>query len=117
MPYGQATAQLVWKAEQVEFGSQLAVIALLGFHEAVQMLGERGLALPRRAIDALQHRALLVAAPVRSGDLHQLESLEPAGRGHVRPAAQIDELGSVAVDADRLVATDLGDVVAVGGTG
>ena len=48
-----------------------------GFLEAVQVLGERVLRLPRGAVDALEHRALLVAAPVRARDLRQLERAEP----------------------------------------
>ncbi len=35
--------------------------------------------------------------PVRAGDAGQPEVPEPAGRGHVRAAAQVDELGGVAV--------------------
>ena len=114
MPHRQPPTQFVREAEQVELGGELAVIALLGLLETMQVLGERGLALPRRAVDALQHRALLVAAPVGAGDLHQLEVAEPAGRRHMRPAAQVDELVGVAVDADRLAAGDLAGVVAVG---
>ena len=115
VPHGETAAELVREAEQVELGRQLAVVALLGFLETVEVLGERGLALPCRAVDALQHRALLVAAPVRAGDLHQLEVAELARRRDVRPAAQVDELGGVAVDADRLAAADLAGVLAVGG--
>ena len=87
----EAGADLLREREQVELDTELAVIALLGFFEAVQVLGERFLRLPRGAVDALEHRALLVAAPVRARDLGELERAEPLGRRHVRAAAQVDE--------------------------
>ena len=46
---------------------------------------------PGRAVDALEHRALLVAAPVRAGRAEQLERADLARAGHVRAAAQVDE--------------------------
>ncbi len=55
--------------------------------ELVQVLLGR----PGRAVDALEHLALLVAAPVRAGDREQLERPDLAGGGDVRAAAQVDE--------------------------
>src|SRR5678815_1589833 len=49
-----------------ELGGELAMVALGGFLEVVEVLLERLLRLPGGAVDALQHRALLVAAPVRT---------------------------------------------------
>ncbi len=89
----EARADLVGEREQVELGAELAVVALLGLLEAVQVLLERGLRFPRGAVDALEHRALLVAPPVRAGDLGELERAEPLRRRHVRTTAQVDELG------------------------
>ena len=57
---------------------------------------------PGRAVDALQHLALRVAAPVRAGGVRQLEVLERDGVGHVRAAAQVDER-PVGVGRDDLV--------------
>src|SRR6266508_4492839 len=89
------------------------MVTLGGLLQAVEMLAERRLALPRRAVEPLQHRALLVAPPVGAGDLHQLEVAEAPGAGYVRPAAQVDEHGRVAVHADRLAAADLAGIVVV----
>ena len=88
----EARADLVGEREEVELDAELAVVAPLGLLEAVQVLVERGLRLPRGAVDALEHRALLVAPPVRARDLRELERAEPLGRRHVRAAAQVDEL-------------------------
>jgi hypothetical protein len=57
VPVGHACAAALVKAEQVELGAELAMIALLGFldHEQVslQLLGSG----ESRAVDALQHGA------------------------------------------------------------
>src|SRR5258708_12527192 len=58
----------------------------------MEVLGKRSLRLPRGSVDALKHRPLLVAAPVRAGNLLQLERAELSRRRHVRPTAEIDEL-------------------------
>ena len=101
VPHGEAAAELAREAEQVELGGEPAVVALLGLDELLEVGLQGGVGLPRRAVDALQHRALLVAPPVGAGDLLQLEVTEAARRRHVRALAQVDELGRVAVDADR----------------
>ena len=98
---GQARADLLGEAEEVELGAELAVVAPLGLLELVQVGGQRLLGLPGRPVDALELLALLVAPPVGPGHPHQLEVAQPAGRGHVRPAAQVDEGVGVAVGADH----------------
>ena len=109
-------ADLLGEREEVELGAELAVVAPLGFLEPVQVLLQRLVVLPRGAVDPLEHRALLVAAPVRAGDLRELERAELAGRRDVRAATQVDvrdaAVGAqVLVDADRAVAGDLAGVV------
>ena len=85
-------ADLVGEAEQVELDAELAVVALGRLLEAVEVRLERLLRVPRRAVDALELRVALLAAPVGAGDPHQLEVAEvEAGVGHVRAAAQVDE--------------------------
>ena len=98
------------------------MVAAFGFLEPVQVLLERLVALPRGAVDPLEHRALLVAPPVRARDLRQLERAELARRRDVRAAAQVDVRDAavgvqVLVDADRAVAGDLARVVVVGRAG
>ena len=114
MPHREAAAELGRKADQVELGGELAMVALGGLLQAVEVILERLLRLPRRAVDALQHRALLVATPIGARDLLQLEVAEPAGRRDVRADAHVDELVGVAIGADR-VAGDLAGVELVGG--
>ena len=97
--HGEARADLLGEAEQVELGAQLAVVAPLGLLELVQVGGQRLLGLPGGPVDALQLLALLVAPPVGAGDPHQLEVAEPPRRGHVRPPAEVDEGVGVAVGA------------------
>ena len=72
------------------------MVALGGFLEPDEMGVELLLVEPGGAVDAAQHRVLLVAAPVSARDARQLERLriELAGGGEVRPAAQVDPRAS-----------------------
>ena len=65
---------------------------------------------PGGSINPLQHRALLVAPPVRAGVVRQLEVLDPAGVGHMRPATEIDER-PVRIRADDLVGAEVVDAL------
>ena len=67
------------------------------------MLLERFLGLPRGAVDALQHRIVLVAAPVCAGDPHQLERWDERRVLDVGTEAKVFP-SVVAVDADDLAA-------------
>ena len=80
----ESGSDLVGKREQVELGAEAAVVAALGFLEPVQVLGERGLRFPGAPVDPLEHRAVLVAPPVRARDLRELERAQLARRRHVR---------------------------------
>ena len=77
--------------EEVELHPELAVVALLRLlappQEAIELL----LRLPDRAVDPLERRARLVAAPVGAGHGEQLERSDPAGGRDVRTLAQVDE--------------------------
>src|SRR6202035_2308798 len=97
------------------------VIAALGLGEQLQVLVLRIPGLPGGAVDPLQLRVLLAAAPVRAAGAHQLERRDLPGGGDVRPAAQVlpDFLAAgrvevvvdgqlAAADLDGLLDTDLG---------
>jgi hypothetical protein len=114
VPHGEPAAQLAREAQQVEFVREFAVVALERLLELVEVIGERLLRLPRRAVDALQHRALLVAAPVGARHPLQLEEAELARRGHVRADAHVHERLRVAVGADDAALAHLCGVLAVG---
>ena len=104
MPEDDAGRDLV-DVEEVELAAELAVIALLGLLEHAQVALQLVLGRPGGAVDALQHLVAMVAAPVRAGDLHQLEVLQLARARHVRPAAQVLE-GAFAVERDVLAGRD-----------
>jgi hypothetical protein len=110
VPEDDARRDLV-DVEEVELAAELAMVALLGLLEHVQIALQLVLGRPRRAVDALQHLVLRVAAPVRAGNLHQLEVPELARARHVRTAAQVLER-AFAVERDVLAggnrADDLG---------
>ena len=97
----QAGAHLVVKEEDLQLLAQLAVIALLGLFQLQQVVLELLGVLPGRAVDALQHLVVLVAAPVGARHRHQLDGirLELLRIGHVRPAAQVHE-DIVLIDRD-----------------
>ena len=105
-PEGHAARMEEWgrrrlgmEGEEVELAAELAVIPLLGLLHAPQVLVQLLLRVPRGAVDALQHRAGLVAAPVGAGGIEELEGAELLRRPEVAAAAQVLEL-AVAVEAD-----------------
>ena len=87
------------EGEEVELAAELAVIPLLGLLHAPQVLVQLLLRVPRGAVDALEHRAGLVAAPVGAGGVEELEGAELLRRPEVAAAAEVLEL-AVAVEAD-----------------
>ena len=94
--------------EEIEFAADAPMVTLLGLLEAHEVIFEILLVGPRGAVDALQHLVARIAAPIGTGDLHQLEDLEFARRGDMRAATQIHP-ASLAVEADGLVRGDAGD--------
>ena len=99
MPEDEAGSGEFLDAEEVELLAQQAVVALGGFFEAREVLVEILLRKEGGAVDALQLRILLVAEPVGAGQAGDLDRLDAARRGHVRSAAEVDEL-AVAIEAD-----------------
>ncbi len=89
--------------EEIEFATELAVIALLGFLDAHEVGGEILLVHPCRAVHPLQHLVAMIAAPVGSGQLHQLERLRQLARGgQVRAAAEVAPLVAMRIERDGL---------------
>ncbi len=78
------------------------MVALLGLLNLLQIIVEIFLGKKRRPINALQLRILLIAQPVRPGNIEQLERLDFSGRRQVRTAAEIGEL-SGAVDGNLFI--------------
>src|SRR5439155_5131974 len=99
VPEGGARAHIV-EAEQVELDSEPAVVALSRLLAPPQEVLELLLRPPDRAVDPLEHRPLLVAAPICAGDRQQLERPDLADRRDVRAAAQVAER-PILVERDR----------------
>ena len=92
--------------EQIHLAAELAVVALLGFLDLLEVGVELFLLGEGRAVDAREHLAVGIAAPIGARDFHQLERVaDLAGRGHVRPAAEIEPV-ALLVDLDLLVRGD-----------
>src|SRR3712207_6462121 len=72
----------------------------------MEVLLERVLRLPRGPVDPLEHRLLLVPAPVGARAAEKLERLDAAGARQVGAAAEVDERvlvaagGAVPIDRD-----------------
>src|ERR1035437_3708044 len=86
MPKGRAGADVV-EAEQVELDTEVAMVALLGLFQPVEIGVQIFLRGPDRAVDALQHRTFLGATPVSAGHSHQFERADLAGAGDMRTLA------------------------------
>src|SRR6185437_4039139 len=87
--------------EQVQLLAQNAMIALGGFFQAGEVLvhllfGEEG-----GSVNPLQLWILLVAEPIGSGKVGNLEGLDAPCGGNVRAAAEVDEL-AVAIERNLL---------------
>jgi hypothetical protein len=110
VPEDEPRAHALVHAEQVQRLAQVPVVAALGLLElgevALQLLaGPEG-----GAVDALQHLALLVAAPIGAGGGEQLVVLQPARVRHVRATAEVDER-PVGVRRDHLVRAQVVDAL------
>ena len=90
VPEGRAGADVV-EAEEIELHAEAAMIAAFGFFAPAQVRVELFLGRPDSAVDALQHRPLLGAAPVGAGHGHELERPDLARAGNVRALAQVYE--------------------------
>ena len=89
--------------EEAHLAADLAMVALLGFLEAVQVVLEVLVGEEDRAVDALELGVLGVAAPVGARHLRQLERLaELARRRQVRAEAHVEPV-ALLVDRDLLV--------------
>src|ERR1700730_15801286 len=93
--------------EQVEILANAPVIAPLRLLEPVQVLVELLLVRPGGAVNALQHLVARIATPVSPRDLGELERLELARGGHMRPAAQVDPV-ALPVEADLVLVRNAG---------
>ena len=95
--------------EQIHFAAQPAMVAPLRLFQLKQVGVEFLLVAPGRAVDACQHRVAVVAAPIRPGNLLQLERRpDIAGATHMRTAAKVDPI-ALLIHRDRLGAGQVAD--------
>src|SRR5258708_21979575 len=91
VPHDQPRPDVFLNREQILLLADDAMVALARFFEPGGVLLQRFFGKPRRAVDALQHLALLIAAPVRARRMQQFEKLALSCARHVWAAAQIYE--------------------------
>ena len=77
---------------QVELLADLAVVALGGLFQTLQIGLELLLVSPGSTVDTLQHLVVGVATPVGAGHLQQLEVVAVTHVGHVRATTHVDVL-------------------------
>ena len=92
---------LVHEREQAELLAELAVVALLGLFDAGQIRIELLLLREAGAVNALEHLAVAVAAPVGAGDARELDgiALDATGGVQMRTGAEVDEF-ALTVEGD-----------------
>ena len=81
----------VVEREEVECYAELAMVALAGLITAPQVLVDLLLRLPRGAIDALQHRSIVLPAPICSRNREQLERTDLSRALHMRSSTEVLE--------------------------
>ena len=93
---------LVHEREQAELLAKLAVVTLFGLFDAGQIRVELLLLREAGAVDALEHLAAAVAAPVGAGDARELDgvALDAAGRIQMRAGAEVHEF-ALTVEGDN----------------
>src|SRR5205807_2673402 len=90
---------LVADDKELQFAPKFAVIAFLRLFQSPEVVIEFLLREPGRAVDALQHGAMLVTTPVSSRDLHELDRPHLARVLDMRPATQVKK-GILRIDAN-----------------
>ena len=108
---------MVFDVVEVHFLTNLAVVALFGFFQELQVSFETFLVRKAGAVHAGQLVAVLVAMPVGARHGEHLEILELAGRRHVGTGTEVFEvLARFAshVEAESAVATLAGESDEIG---
>src|SRR2546425_6544173 len=102
VPVDESGAKLLVEREEVQLAAQTSVVAAMGLFDALEVLFELFFCVEEGPVDALEHRVMLVAAPVGAGNAHQLEVGDFACALDVWPLAQVDEF-ALLIEAHLLV--------------
>ena len=93
---------LVADVKQVQLAAQLAVVALFGLLDAVQVLLELLLGGESGCVDSAEHLVMLIAAPVGARHVGELKRLDIAQIRQVRTHAQVGEVAHL-VEGQHLI--------------
>ena len=102
VPVDESGAKLLVEREEVQFAAQASVVAAMGLFDPLEVLFQLFFCVEEGSVDALEHRVMLVAAPVGAGNAHQLEIGDFACTLDVWPLAQVDEF-ALLIEAYLLV--------------
>ncbi len=97
MPEDQSCAGQLLNGKKVQLLAQHAVVPALRLFQPGEVLVHLLAGKKCRAVNALQLGIVFVTQPISAGEAQYFEGLDPAGRGHVRPAAKIFK-GAIAVE-------------------
>lgn len=106
LPEDQALAHGLVNAEETQFTAQLAVVPAARFLQPFQVLVKLDAVREAGAVNALEHRAVLVPLVEGARHAHDFERLAVARTAHVRAGAQVRKI-SVAVQGNLLVFRDV----------
>ncbi len=107
MPENHA-GRFVLEMEQIQLAPQFPMVPFLCFLQTMQVVLESFLILPSGSVDPLQHFVVRIAAPVRAGNLHQFDRLDPPGIGDVRTTTKVYEL-ALPIERDRFITRNRGN--------
>ncbi len=90
-PQRQTRPHLVVKNKDFQLLAQPTMVTLAGLFQHLQILVQLFFVAPGRAVDALEHGVIFIAAPVSPGDVHQLEGVgrDLVGPLDMRPPAEV----------------------------
>ena len=112
-PQGQALAYVLREGKELHLLAELAVVALLGLFDELEVFVEHRSLGEGDAIDAVHLRVLVVAAPEGTGYAQHLAGLDGGRGGKVWATT---EVGEVALGVGRdLAVLELGDELALEG--
>ena len=91
--------RLVAEHVQIHFLADLAMVALFGFFEHLQVFVQLGLGGKSGAVNAGEHLVLGVVLPIRAGNAHELEGFQRLGVAQMRTRTHVRVL-ALGVKAD-----------------
>ena len=80
------------KVQKIQFAGDLAMVPLLRFFQAVQIVLQFFFVCPGGTVNALEHFIVRITAPIGARQLGQFKGLDLAGAGHMGAAAKISKI-------------------------